>query len=154
MNNLSNDRLKELSNVKMICMCQDEEYQSMARELLAYREAQGKAVACEFGESNGDGSYSVVYGRYPIPSHIKVSSDWPIKLFYAAPQLPAVPDGWALVPLEATPEMLGASWVHHSIHAPNAWRTMVAAAPKPDSDNVTDNTAQKFESLSKRPANE
>jgi len=50
---------------------------------------------------------------------------------YAAPQLPAVPDGWALVPIEPTAEMLDASWTHHGIHSPSAWRTMIAAAPKP-----------------------
>ncbi|MCS3433669.1 hypothetical protein [Klebsiella sp. BIGb0407] len=45
MNNLSNKRLAELANKGMICICQDEEYQSMARELLARREAAEKPIA-------------------------------------------------------------------------------------------------------------
>jgi len=44
---------------------------------------------------------------------------------------PAVPDGWKLVPIEATPDMLNASWAHHGIYHPSAYRTMVAVAPTP-----------------------
>jgi len=42
---------------------------------------------------------------------------------------PAIPDGWQLVPKEATPEMLNASWVSHGVYHPSAYRTMLAAAP-------------------------
>lgn len=145
MSNLSNERLKEIAahEIGSDAYPRRAEWQAMARELLAYRKAQGKPVVCEYGESNGDGSYSVVYGRYPIPSYIKVSPDWPIKLFYAAPQLPAVPD-------EMTPEMVRAVQLHSElgIYAANNlsgaydlfrefWSVacraeMLAAAPKPE----------------------
>lgn len=42
---------------------------------------------------------------------------------------PVIPDGWQLVPKEATPEMLNASWVSHGVYHPSAYRTMLAAAP-------------------------
>lgn len=99
MNNLSNEQIHEIMAALLIVptsKVNGVSFDKIAKglgELLAYREAQGKPVVCEYGESNGDGSYSVVYGRYPIPSYIKVSPDWPIKLFCAVPQLPAV-IGW------------------------------------------------------------
>ncbi|HID9277958.1 TPA: hypothetical protein ACXIZC_000484 [Serratia marcescens] len=37
---LTTERLKELADPNMICKCSDDEYQTMARELLANREAQ------------------------------------------------------------------------------------------------------------------
>ena len=49
---------------------------------------------------------------------------------------PAVPDGWKLVPIEATPDMLNASWDHHGIYHPSAYRTMVAVAPTPGGELV------------------
>ncbi|ARD61578.1 hypothetical protein Y71_17205 [Kosakonia radicincitans DSM 16656] len=40
-----------------------------------------------------------------------------------------LPDGWKLVPVEPTEEMLNAAWVSHGIYHPSAYRTMLAAAP-------------------------
>lgn len=34
---ISDERLAQLADVKMICICKDDEYQEMARELLALR---------------------------------------------------------------------------------------------------------------------
>ena len=63
--------------------------------------------------------------------------------FYAAP-IPQqvatrVPEGWKLVPVEATPEMISAGAVHHygacsrqdRSDADKAWDAMIAAAPQP-----------------------
>ena len=49
----------------------------------------------------------------------------------AAPQ-PAVPEGWALVPVEPTAGMLGAGLrhVHGLATMPAAWRAMLAAKPE------------------------
>lgn len=47
---------------------------------------------------------------------------------------PVVPEGWKLVPIEATPDMLNASWAHHGIYHPSAYRTMLAASPDPGGD--------------------
>ena len=52
--------------------------------------------------------------------------------FETSTNSPVTPDCWALVPIDATPEMLNASWIHYGIHSPGAWRTMIAAAPKPE----------------------
>ncbi|HIE7067246.1 TPA: hypothetical protein ACXOGQ_000867 [Serratia marcescens] len=41
---LTTERLKELADPNMICKCSDDEYQTMARELLANREAQPVAI--------------------------------------------------------------------------------------------------------------
>lgn len=35
---ITNDRLKQLSDKKTICVCRDEEYQEMAKELLTLRQ--------------------------------------------------------------------------------------------------------------------
>lgn len=47
-------------------------------------------VVCEYGQDNGDGTYSPTYARWPLPTHVKPHSDMPIKLFYAAPPAPSV----------------------------------------------------------------
>ena len=44
---------------------------------------------------------------------------------------PVIPDGWKLVPVEPTKDMLEASWTLHSIYHPSAYRDMLAAAPQP-----------------------
>lgn len=55
------------------------------------------------------------------------------RMYQAAPgNSPAIPDGWALVPKEATKEMLNAAWISHGVHHPSAYRTMLAAAPSPE----------------------
>ncbi|EBP0973188.1 hypothetical protein LB58_21255 [Salmonella enterica] len=43
---------------------------------------------------------------------------------------PAAEDGWLMVPIEPTQEMLNAAWVSHGIYHPSAYRTMLAAAPQ------------------------
>lgn len=58
-----------------------------------------------------------------------------ISTLYLTPPADSVPDGWKLVPIEATPDMLDASWKLHGIHHPSAYRTMIAAAPAPGGDN-------------------
>lgn len=91
------------------------------RELLAFREAQGKAVA----------------------------------EIYAAPQLPSVPDDMSDEQIREiflsngfkTKQQPDGS-VDLNPYVYDAARAMLAAATAPDSDNVTDNTAQQFESLS------
>lgn len=45
---------------------------------------------------------------------------------------PVIPDGWKLVPLEATPDMLNEAWVKCAIHHPTCYRVMIAAAPQPE----------------------
>lgn len=43
----------------------------------------------------------------------------------------AAPEGWRLVPVEPTDEMLHASYREASVYSPSAYRAMIAAAPKP-----------------------
>lgn len=43
-----------------------------------------------------------------------------------------VPDGWKLVPVEPTKQMLEASYREASVYSPTAYRAMLAAAPTPN----------------------
>ncbi|EMA9588721.1 DUF550 domain-containing protein [Salmonella enterica] len=43
---------------------------------------------------------------------------------------PVIPEGYALVPIEATEEMLQASYRESSVYSPSAYRAMIAAAPQ------------------------
>ncbi|EBE2364574.1 eaa protein [Salmonella enterica] len=43
---------------------------------------------------------------------------------------PVIPEGYALVPIEATAEMLQASYRESSVYSPSAYRAMIAAAPQ------------------------
>lgn len=43
---------------------------------------------------------------------------------------PVIPDGWVMVPVEPTSEMLNSAWVSHGIYHASAYRTMIAAAPQ------------------------
>lgn len=97
MNNLSNERLKELSNVKMICMCQDEEYQSMALELLAYREAQGKPVYQE-RRYHVKGEAQIEYWADVTSSTYGYLHESQRRILYTAPQLSAIPDEYSREP--------------------------------------------------------
>lgn len=45
---ISDERLKELADVKMICICKDEEYQEMAKELLAHRKAWSEPAEYQY----------------------------------------------------------------------------------------------------------
>ncbi|HDL3607225.1 TPA: hypothetical protein PW806_004203 [Citrobacter braakii] len=42
----------------------------------------------------------------------------------------ALSDGYKIVPLEPTAEMLNAAWVSYGIYHPSAYRAMIAAAPQ------------------------
>lgn len=43
-----------------------------------------------------------------------------------------VPEGWILVPVEPTKQMLEASYREASVYSPTAYRAMLAAAPTPN----------------------
>ena len=136
------------------------------RELLAYREAQGKPVAeivSRFGDPESFGERELKpltdIQRYPYDTKL-----------YAAPQLPAVPDvlpcpvklepGLTLGKGVRTQVLIDALCRREKYYAEldamtpeqraaheegvASIKSMLAAAPKPDSDN----TAQQFESLS------
>lgn len=50
------------------------------------------------------------------------------------PPAASVPDGWKLVPVNPTQEMLNAAWEKHAIYHPSAYRTMLESAPAPGGD--------------------
>lgn len=57
---------------------------------------------------------------------------------------PVVPAGYALVPVEPTPEMLSEIWVHKNGSLSEAYRAMLAAAPQPVvREPLTDEAARK-----------
>lgn len=77
-----------------------------------------------------------------------------LRVAYDAGNSPAIPDGWALVPIEPTQEMLdfGSCYIEDGFSdLADAYKAMLlASVPMKNADSVTDNTAQQFESLSKR----
>ncbi|WP_336707606.1 MULTISPECIES: hypothetical protein [unclassified Cedecea] len=100
-------------------------------ELLALREAGKEPVGFRWRHESHhhDNAWSYVTHR-TMPDAFE--SQQVVQYLYAAPQLPAVPEGWVMVPTEATSAMLNAAWISHGIHHPSAWRTMIGAAPKPE----------------------
>jgi len=92
-NPVTNDRLAELANKGMICICQDEEYQSMAAELLARREAAEKPVAIV--EHSDYITAAQMAGDEPRRKAVKELYEGALVVgnnLYAAPPLPVVPD--------------------------------------------------------------
>lgn len=161
MNNLSNKKypsnqyLTEIvSDIKFAEMTSVEAVRVMARELLAYREAQGKVYAFTTEAE----MLHVRHGSNGYIMNVSRIGDFSDAIpLYTAPQIPAVPVWFVLVPIEPTQEMLdsGECYIEDGFsELDKAYKAMLAAAPKPGIDNVTDNTAQQFESLSKRSADE
>lgn len=138
MNNLSNDRLKALASGDAWACIQDDEGQIMARELLALREAGKEPVAVV--ELSDYISVAEALGEVPRRKAVNELYDGALVVgqqLYAAPQLPAVPDGWVMVPVEPTYEMsveIGLPW--ESPPFPARYHRMIAAAPKPEIPDV------------------
>ncbi|HFF8968250.1 hypothetical protein [Serratia marcescens] len=64
-------------------------------------------------------------------------SDHEFRVLYDAPPAPAVPDGWKLVPVEPTEEMLRAAYRESGVYSAKAYRAMLAAAPEGGNDHDT-----------------
>lgn len=96
------------------------EAEAMASALLAVLDAQEIPVAFYANDAY----------YYTESAALKDGAEEVMPL-YTTPPAASVPDGWKLVPIEATPDMLDASWKLHGICHPSAYRTMIAAAPKP-----------------------
>lgn len=134
MNNLSNERLKAIAGLgSPECMTfppSHDQCAAMARELLAYREAQGNVVAVTGEDEISNMQATGLYLRaWPTDRQRNEVEGYTIPL-YAAPQLPAVPDGLALVPIEPTNEMRDAWFFMEDFDS--EWAAMLAAAPKPE----------------------
>ncbi|NIF57488.1 hypothetical protein F3J27_03600 [Enterobacter sp. Ap-916] len=138
MNNLSNEHLdfirkKAAGSADYVYRLKAREVESMASELLALREAGKEPVA--LGDIRRYTAANTQFGGIELKQdgvgdYVRYSDV--LATAIAMPQLPAVPDGWVVVPTEATSAMLNAAWISHGIHHPSAWRTMIAAAPKPE----------------------
>lgn len=89
--------------------------------LAANREAQPVAYAV-FADNGNIRIWSTDKG---ITENVGV----PVPL-YTAPPAPAVPEGWKLVPVEPTEEMLRAAFREASVYSPAAYRAMLGAAPE------------------------
>ena len=105
------------------------EIEAMARALLAVLDA--KPV----------GTVSIMQDLYAIPRRniatVNMRPDLVLSEMrdgdnlYTVPPAASAPDGWKLVPVNPTQEMLNAAWEKHAIYHPSAYRTMLAAAPAP-----------------------
>ncbi|VEC00273.1 Uncharacterised protein [Cedecea lapagei] len=126
MNNLSNDRLAEYANDKRMCNVSDE-IVSMARELLALREA-GKEP---FGYTDGPR-----HGMCYEPRHAERLMD--AHPLYAAPQLPAVD---SIQRYTAANTQFGGVSLRPDGDGDYVRfedvRAMIAAAPKPEAVGLT-----------------
>ena len=74
---------------------------------------------------------SIFYPRVRLPKSIDES--WEIRPLFARPlpQQPSVPEGWKLVPIEPTKEMICAPPNAWPADAKVTWAAMLAAAPQP-----------------------
>lgn len=129
------------------------------RELLACREATGKAVVIV--EESDYLTVAQMTGKEPRRKAVRELYEGALIVgseLYAVPQLPAVPDEIAPDDVPGLLDPAGHPDEYACCVGADMWNkcraAMLSAAPKPGSDNVTDSTAQQFESLSKRSANE
>lgn len=103
---------------------------AFAHALLAELAKQEPVAIVEAGKHPWDYCLSVVYLDNPLPVGTKL---------YAAPIPPAVPEGWKLVPIEPTQEMIKAAMEEYT---KDEWRRcescyadMLAAAPTPKEES-------------------
>ncbi|WNJ77808.1 hypothetical protein RJE46_14320 [Cedecea neteri] len=162
MNNLSNEyleviRKKAAKSADYVYRLKARELESIVSELLALREAEKKPVAATMFKPVADlflfkapgcRWWSITEDAESISEMVR--SGWPVREYvtlerfqqsYAAPQLPAVPEGWVMVPVEPTVEMREAFHIAddeansgmHFVYSPDhQWHAMIAAAPKPE----------------------
>lgn len=128
MNNLSNERLEQIAMYG--AQYNTPEARQMARELLALREAGKEPVAWEWqNRHQRHVTNDEERARNLAWDGVKVIP------LYAAPQLPAVPDGWVMVPKVPTMAMMDEfdSIIDYGAEdSKDAWSRLIAAAPKPE----------------------
>jgi len=77
---ISDKRLEQLADVKMICICKDAEYQEMAKELLAYRKASSWiAVSERMPEENTE---VWVWGESDDLENYPMIAEWDPDMWY------------------------------------------------------------------------
>jgi hypothetical protein len=99
--NLSNEEIEML--IPHCIRGDDERLANALRELLALREASKQPVGFRCRRNDGLGEWSYIYHRAPDAFDIKHLM---IEYLYTAPQPAVVPDGWKLVPIEPTENMV------------------------------------------------
>lgn len=137
MNNLSNEQIHEIMAALLIVptsKVNGVSFDKIAKglgELLAYREAQGNPVVIV--EESDYLTVAQMTGKEPRRKAVRELYEGALIVgskLYAAPQLPAAPDGLALVPIEPTNEMRDAWFFMEDFDS--EWAAMLAAAPKPE----------------------
>ena len=82
-----------------------------------------------------DGFWSPVYGVWSWPYVMVEPTRWrPLPELPGAQPAPGVPDGWQLVPIEPTQEMLASAWGIDSCDIDGTYKAMLASAPKPEGE--------------------
>lgn len=135
MNNLSNERASD-SDIQQIIdstekgttmFLQVGVYYLIAKELKALREAGKEPLMHLFKHPAGK-----LFWALTDESNKGRKDVIPV---YAAPQLPAVPEGWVMVPKDPTMPMMDEfdSIIDYGAEdSKNAWSRLIAAAPKPE----------------------
>ncbi|EPT8927673.1 hypothetical protein ACVS99_004086 [Cronobacter malonaticus] len=138
MSTISNERLEKLSEYD----CADRyEVISMATELLALRKEREKVVNGGCEKCGGNGSVEIDHGEMGI-EHMQcpncvakpmAETDTTPQQFESLAGKAVVPDGWRLVPIDPTKDMLraGQSVVGFWLNTIKCYEAMLAAAPEP-----------------------
>lgn len=127
MNNLSSTfTIDDLREIAYRGSYRDSE-RALASELLALREAGKEPVAyMHIGKG-----IRIIHAGELDAKHLISQGGW--EPLYAAPQLPAVPDGWVMVPKVPTMDMVRKMRYHvgsYDRHIAVGYASMIASAPK------------------------
>lgn len=125
---LRNVTLKHCHEVERECVLRDIEVNEIA---LAALNAQ--PVACKkrlVNHRSGVAHHWTYHGEVDRPSSGDIFRVEVVPLYeHPAPAAELVPEGWKMVPVEPTKQMLEASYREASVYSPTAYRAMLAAAP-------------------------
>lgn len=133
------EEIRTFTHTNGIEHCNRQEWQIMARALLALLDAQGKAFGCD--SCGGNGAVVIDHGEMGV-EHMECPK------CLKRPPAASVPDGWKLMPLKASPEILQAGIKAHyerqKYQQPEdvkfkgpmecAYDDMLSAAPAPGGD--------------------
>lgn len=132
---INNERLKQHIDNPLESGLSRSEVMDTLRELLALREAGKEPVAfTEKHEISNMQATGLYLRAWPADRKRNAIEGYTIPI-YAAPQLPAVPEGWVVVPKDPTMAMMDEfdSIIDYGAEDSNdAWSRLIAAAPKPE----------------------
>ncbi len=122
---LTTEQLRAIAEEELDACATLDAAKLMARELLANREAQPVAWRHDDGPFAG-----IAITRAKSVADSWIAKGWTATPLYTAPPAPAVPDGWKLVPIDATRAMIDAAQRVEEDGYDAMHKAMLAAAPE------------------------